>query len=109
MQGIWIIVLMGLAGALISFTFFPLIQKKEQINKPQRGNYKMNPDNNPGKNPKTISDRWAFRLALLGLAAGIFAGFSQGVMQPAILLGFALPFVCIFALIGGAIDFFKKS
>ncbi len=67
-----------------------------------------NEKNTETDHKKSLGERWAFRLALLGVALGIFAAFSQGASQPAIIIGFTIPFVCIFALIGGLIDFFRK-
>ena len=110
MQGLWIILVMAIAGALISFTFFPLTQKTHKKNTPTTENKNpMSEENKNDKNHTPLTDRWVFRLALLGIALGIFGGVSKGILDPAILLGFTLPFICIFGLIGAVIDFLKKK
>lgn len=68
----------------------------------------MSDDNKPDKNQKTLTARWVFRLALIGIAMGIFLGFSKGIVEPAMLLGFTLPFIFICGLIGAVVDFFQK-
>jgi hypothetical protein len=118
MQGLWIILVMTIAGALISFSFFPLTQKTHKKTTPTTENKNpmseenknpMSEENKNGKNHTPLTDRWVFRLALLGIALGIFGGVSKGILDPAILLGFTLPFICIFGLIGAVIDFLKKK
>ena len=64
-------------------------------------------ENGPKMNP-TLLDRWAFRLAMLGFAMGIFVGFGQGTTDIAYMIGFGVPFALILSLIGLVIDFFKK-
>jgi hypothetical protein len=110
MQGLWIILVMTIAGALISFSFFPLTQKTHKKTTPTTENKNpMSEENKNGKNHTPLTDRWVFRLALLGIALGIFGGVSKGILDPAVLVGFTLPFICIFGLIGAVIDFLKKK
>jgi hypothetical protein len=65
-------------------------------------------DNENGQkmNP-TLLDRWAFRLAMLGFAMGIFAALGQGYLNIAFMIGFGLPFAVILSLIGFVIDYFR--
>lgn len=64
-------------------------------------------NNNENKVRPALLDRWAFRLAMLGFAMGIFAALGQGYLNIAFMIGFGLPFAVILSLIGFVIDYFR--
>jgi hypothetical protein len=71
----------------------------------------MEPDNTPPSQPnppKRLIDRWAFKLAMGGIAMGIFAALGQGYVEIGFMIGFAIPFALIGGVVGIIIDIFKK-
>ncbi len=76
-----------------------------------KDNSNMNPsdDENGQKMKPLLLDRWSFRLAMLGFAMGIFAGFSQGTTDFAYMIGFGVPFALVLGLIGLLIDAFSRK
>jgi hypothetical protein len=103
-----ILIIAGIVGAVggvfCSFLFFP----KNMIDKTVKKS-----ENNEKKDfilnkPVRLTDRWSFRLAMLGFGIGIFAGLGRGTTDIAYMIGFGVPFALILSLIGLVIDFFKK-
>jgi hypothetical protein len=102
-----IVIIAGIIGAagglLCSFVFFP----KRMIDKTMSNkNHKYDDEALANKKSK-LTDRWAFRLAMLGFAMGIFAALGQGYLNIAFMIGFGLPFALILSLIGFVIDYFR--
>jgi hypothetical protein len=99
------ILLGGLGGLLISFLTLSNPKQKPQLH------ISMEPQNStPPRDhqPKRLTDRWAFKLAMAGIAMGIFTALGRGYPSIGFMIGFALPFALIFGFIGLIIDFFKK-
>lgn len=104
-----IIIIAGIIGAagglLCSFVFFP----KSVIDKTMNNkNHKYDDEAVANKKSK-LTDRWSFRLAMLGFAMGIFAALGQGYLNIAFMIGFGLPFALVLGLIGLVIDFFRNK
>ena len=96
----------ALGGLLVSFLFLPSTKspqlKRDKTMTPQ-------PSNSPEHPPKkSLTDRWAFKLAMAGIAMGIFTSLNQGQTSIGFMIGFAIPFALIFGFIGLVVDFFKK-
>ena len=99
-------VLLGaLGGVLCSFTFFS--KKTPKVIMKDNNNMDPSDNENGQKMNPTLLDRWAFRLAMLGFAMGIFAALGQGYLNIAFMIGFGLPFAVILSLIGFVIDYFR--
>ncbi len=54
-------------------------------------------------------NKWSFKLALFGMAMGIFVAFGQGTTNVGIIIGFGIPFGLILGLIGVVIDVFSNK
>jgi hypothetical protein len=79
-------VLLGaLAGLLLTFLFRK--PKKEQSEKEE--------------------DRWSVKLALLGVAMGVFTTLGMGYTNIGFMIGFAIPMSLILGCVGLVIDFFR--
>lgn len=99
------ILLGGLGGLLISFLTLPPSKQKA----PPTQNMDTPNTTPPQQNPqKRLTGRWAFKLAMAGIAMGIFTALSRGYPDIGFMIGFAIPFALIFGFIGVIIDFFKK-
>jgi hypothetical protein len=57
---------------------------------------------------KSLMDRWSVRLALVGIALGIFIALGQGTTKIGFMIGFALPTSLVLGVIGLAIDYFQN-
>jgi len=102
-----IIIIAGLIGAfgglLCSFVFLTKKHQADIMKNKKNGDEKEN----VVSKPLTLTDRWSFRLAMLGFAMGIFAALGQGYLNIAFMIGFGLPFAVILSLIGFVIDYFR--
>jgi hypothetical protein len=99
------ILLGGLGGLLISFLTLSDPKQKPQLRQPMEPPNATPPPNNQ---PKRLTDRWAFRLAMAGIAMGIFTALGRGYPSIGFMIGFAIPFALILGVVGIIIDFFKK-
>jgi hypothetical protein len=91
----------GVGGMLILFALF----RKKKIDKEptmEENNLSISSDK------KSIFDRWSIRLALFGLALGIFAGFSLKTTNIAFIIGLGLPIALFLGAIGLVIDFINN-
>jgi hypothetical protein len=102
-----IVIIAGIIGAvgglLCSFVFFP----KRMNDKTMNNKNDKYDDEAVANNKSKLTDRWSFRLAMLGFAMGIFAALGQGYLNIAFMIGFGLPFAVILSLIGFVIDYFR--
>lgn len=104
-----IIIIAGLIGAfgglLCSFVFLTKKHQADIMKNKKNGDE----EENVVSEPLTLTDRWSFRLAMLGFAMGIFAALGQGYLNIAFMIGFGLPFALVLGLIGLVIDFFRNK
>jgi len=91
----------GVGGLLILFALL----RKKKIKKEST----MEQDNLAiSSDKKSIFDRWSIRLALFGLALGIFAGLSLKTTNIAFMIGLGLPMALFLGAIGLIIDLIKN-
>jgi len=68
----------------------------------------MNPSTPEKPTKKNLTDRWAFKLAMVGIAMGIFTALNQGQTSVGFMIGFAIPFALLLGFVGMVVDFFRK-
>lgn len=94
----------ALGGLLISFLF---ASSKPQ-GSPTTDAATMTPSTPQKPSKKNLTDRWAFKLAMAGIAMGIFTALNQGQTSVGFMIGFAIPFALLFGFVGMVVDFFRK-
>jgi hypothetical protein len=93
----------GLIGGII----IALLFKSKKQSQQSSGNIMSNNINNQHNDQKSLIDRWSVKLALLGIAAGIFTTLGMGYTSIGFMIGFGLPMAFIFGIVGLIIDAIK--
>ncbi len=93
----------ALAGLLLTFLFRK--PKKEQSEKEEEIMSDEVEFTNEKKKP--LMDRWSVKLALLGVAMGVFTTLGMGYTNIGFMIGFAIPMSLILGCVGLVIDFFR--
>jgi hypothetical protein len=104
-ESIGTIIIFVVGALLVGFVF------KRNANTQDQGDQSMNETPTDTKK-SSILDKWSVRLALVGLALGIFASISQGYASPkyiGFMIGFGIPFALILGTVGLIIDLFKRK
>lgn len=97
--------LLGAFGGLLITVFV----RKSKAEQPKKEEKTMPKEENIGasKDKKHLLDRWSVKLALLGIALGIFGTLGMGYTKIGFMIGFALPMSIILGITGLIIDFFR--
>jgi len=93
----------GLIGGLIIAFIF----KSKKTSQQSSEKFMSNNLNNQQNDKKSLTDRWSIKLALFGIAAGIFTTFGMGYTSIGFMIGFGLPMAFIFGIVGLIIDALK--
>lgn len=97
--------LLGALGGLL----ITVLVRKSKAEQPQKDEKTMSKEENvvSSKDKKQLLDRWSVKLALLGVALGIFATLGMGYTKIGFMIGFAIPMSIMLGVIGLIIDFFR--
>ena len=91
----------AIAGLLITFLLRnPQKTKSLKLEEPMSDDVQENEQ-------KPLMDRWSVKLALLGVAMGIFTTLRMGYTNIGFMIGFAIPMSLILGGVGLVIDFFR--
>jgi hypothetical protein len=96
----------GLGGLLLSFLFVSQEKRRPQAQQTMETNNSKPP---PETLNKRLSNRWSFKLAMVGVAMGIFTALGQGYPNVGSMIGFAIPYALILGVVGMLIDFIKRK
>jgi len=94
---------MGAIGALLIIYIFRRKKKENDVS----SEIDQNADSQPRR--KKFFDRWAVKLAALGLALGIFGTLGKGYSSVGYMIGMGIPMAVMLGLIGLLIDFFNRK
>jgi len=93
----------ALAGLLITFLF----RKPKKVQFQNKEKIMTDEVEVTNSEKKPITDRWSVKLALLGVAMGIFTTLGMGYTNIGFMIGFAIPMSLILGCVGLVIDFFR--